>query len=463
MSQYWFPYGFLLTLPLEIWLSLFAPTLASVRCAAWVANILGLIVIYAALIKFVRSDALRVVGACFLWMIPLAAFSLTIPMAARYGVGFLPLLFWPRKPIAAGAMTVIALCTSQEIGAAVFVASVVVFWRVTDRHALRRYFAGFAGAAVVSAVYISVRYGLQNYMQATLFDVGTTLIHNKLPPQLIDVGAIRAMWHERVSVVMGMQRLADGIALYTPLLFNFLVALYILKKRKETDAAFLGLFVFALILLLPAWGRTDRWHIFYSLTPSVFLWIVFIDQQTNRRSRSAPALTLIFLLVGSFITLPQYFSKRQKRQWLDDSLAPVKVERGGISRIPFRQKFAYELLTEWLNTHTRPEEKFVFYPYDGALYFFSGKALPCRHPLLVTAAYTNQQSATVQELENEKVMWVIWDSQNTVFDGVPVDKFLDEVTVYLKTNFVPVDEMGPFIFLQRRAAGGTPTAEPARG
>jgi hypothetical protein len=118
MSQYWFPYGFLLTLPLEIWLSLFAPTLASVRCAAWVANILGLIVIYAALIKFVRSDALRVVGACFLWMIPLAAFSLTIPMAARYGVGFLPLLFWPRKPIAAGAMTVIALCTSQEIGAA---------------------------------------------------------------------------------------------------------------------------------------------------------------------------------------------------------------------------------------------------------------------------------------------------------------------------------------------------------
>src|SRR5205823_3406238 len=118
-----YQFGPLLYLPLKIAAALQPLTLSGVRAVFWGENLLGLWIIFLVLWRLSPPPAPRAPFLILLGVVPFAAHTLTIPFAARYGAGFLPMLLWPgserespRRALFAGGLAGAAFWISQEVG-----------------------------------------------------------------------------------------------------------------------------------------------------------------------------------------------------------------------------------------------------------------------------------------------------------------------------------------------------------
>jgi hypothetical protein len=100
-----------------------------------------------------------------------------------------------------------------------------------------------------------------------------------------------------------------------------------------------------------------------------------------------------------------------------------------------------------LKEHVQPGEKVLIYPFCPTCYFLSATANPTRYSLLVYNYNTREQlQEVVGDLENQRVKYVIWDSEfnatmNKFFPGV-LPKNPNDLTIepYLESHYTVVED-----------------------
>ncbi|MCB4755807.1 MAG: hypothetical protein LHV69_02430 [Elusimicrobia bacterium] len=475
----WLQFGPLLTAPLQALCAFDKPTVASVRATVWLHNLIGLLCIYACLLRFLRHPIIRHTSAVFLWLVPLAAFSLAIPYSARYGGGFLSLFFWPQPrdskfqktfyPLLAGLASGVSLLTSQEVGAASLISGIVIFSvQRADRRDLLKFFGGFLSVFIPSLLVITTQYGLTNYWRCTYIETAGLLASLSLKIPFFNFNYWKEASIGKILWLIPFQNLADVLAIYLPLATYVLILSTSLIPRFRMKAPLvLGLALYGILCSVSAWGRSDRWHFFFALSPAIFIWSYLTDQSLTRHKHKAHLAMLAFLVTGGLVTIPAHLARHIKNRFERMIQRPLNIERAGGIRVPFFQANGYEFLVDWIEKATKPGEPILFLPYDGAIYFLANRPFPGRYPTVTEAAQSYQQDEIIGDLEKAPLTWIIWDHENSHFDGIPTEKYLQRIHQYVQTAFEPAGQTGPFLFLKRRRQNPpmvwTPKEGPKKG
>ncbi len=416
---------------------LFGETLSTVRGTFWLANWVGLLIVYAALVRLVQAPLLRLIGSVFIFLVPMASHVPCIPMAARYGFGFLPMLFWPvnesSKPVLAGLACALSFFVSQESGVACIAATAFVFMSNRDKVLTRQFVAGLAAAMAVGFGYLFFTSGIGPYLKCAFPGIAGLVADQSLSLPKISLSG----W--------SWSRAADTAAAYLPLV---LYPLCLLSGKKKP--LLFGLALFGVLMLPSAWGRSDRWHIYISISPMILTGALAVQQLMDRKSPRAETALLVFIVCGALLFVPHYFGFRAKEKRDEKKLQASDLLRMGRARLPFAQANAYEVLRRWAEARTRAGEPVLFYPYDGVFYFLVDRPNPSRIPILSYASRPEQQQEVIEELEKGGVEWVVWDTENRFFDGKPLSEYLSKIEAYLREAYIPTETNGPFLFLRRK-------------
>ncbi len=461
-----FHYGPVLPLTLCLALRMAPMTLASVRVAIWLLNAAGLLCVYLCLLKFARAASVRIPLSIFMFMVPLAAHVLTIPIAARYGAGFASLLFWPlggeresgntrTAALFSGLLAALAVSVSQEVGLAAFAAGACFFYLKFDtRSELKYYFASFTGALAIFLLAVSARYGLKDYLTDAGMGAARLVFLEKTRFPSLRWAAFNAAGGGAFWKSIPGRDVAVVLAAYLPACTYAAVFVRGWRTRppRQDHAASTSLAVYGVLSAVAGWSRSDTWHIYFALSPAFLLWAYEADEALHTMKKAKQVWVLGLCVVGALLTLPHYLARQKNQRWLDTVQRPVRIERAGSSRLPYPQANGYEFLVDWIHARTKRGEPIFFFPYDGSIYFLADRPNPCFLPVLALGITKPMQERAVRELQASKVHWAIWDTENTAFDGVPIKKFLPVVYAYLRGNYRVVEKKGPFLFLERLPA-----------
>jgi hypothetical protein len=451
-SDIWFQYGPLLLFPVKAMMHWFGETLATVRIANGIMNMVGLLWIYIASRRLMTFRSHRLAVLVLVALGASAAHTPFIPFSIRYGAGFLSMAFWPKgqdggnhpgSPWISGLLAGLACWISQEAGLAAFIAGVYVFHssRRIPEVSLRPYLTGFLSILLAGAALLVWQGSLRSYVECSFLDIGRLVASRITSKPRLDS--------------LDWQFLAKVGALYTPVV---LYALLIIGRMtsasmaKLTDRVFLGILIYGAGLLPVAWARSDHFHIYFALPPALFLGGLLSDR-LQKSSRALGTIAFTILIVwGGLLTVPPYLSHRRDEHAQSGHLRPVSLARAGRAQLPISQANGYEYLAEWLDLHTQPRAPLLFFPYNGALYFLANRTNACRFPILADAHSEVKQRQAIEDLEKTHPEWVIIDQDNTAFDGVPIQSYLQEIYEYVQTHYLPFETYGPFVFMHRRKA-----------
>jgi len=425
------------------------PTLSLARAVVWGANAAGLWLVYFCLLRFTAAAPVRAIGALLIFLVPCAAHATTIPFAARYGAGFLPMLFWPRpgqdggaRPALSGLFAGVAVWVSPEIGTAAGAAGLLAHSLPPKKDTTGGFIAGAAAALGVGAVVLLARNSLGAYVDAVV-NASALIKAWALPfPRLAPAG-----W---TGAVNAAQNVADALAPWLPFLsYAAVIAWGAVRGRRGMAARrAIPLAAYGLLAAGSAWGRSDRWHIYFALSPALILWASLADQALARSARWGKPAVLFFLATGSLLLLPHYWADSRRQRAVRENTRDVALPRAGHAHLPLAQANGYELLVRRLQTLTKPGEPVVIYPLNGAVYFLADRPSGTRYPLVMEALSPARQKEVAEALG--AVRWVVRDREVTRFHGRAVEDLLPVVEDALRRRFVAREEIGPFVFLERR-------------
>ena len=458
----WFQYGPLLLLPLKFTLSLFGTTLATVRLTYWSLNIFGLICIYGALIRFVEQVRIRFIFFVLLVLATSAAHTPFIPFSGRYGIGFLSFVFWPvggfndsekkGNPLVSGLLASLAFWVSQEVGLSAFAAGVFVFWEKRDFfRSMRMFILGFAIPMAISLGLLALHGSLRSYVQCAFLDIGRLVVVRQQHAAQMDFALWSRAAHGVVSWLTPWQNLAEVFATYLPVLFYGLVAVeawWFSSFKKMFGREGMGMLVFGAGLALVAWARSDRFHVYFALRPLFFLGALLTDRLNKIHPRAGSISLLMGIVLGGLMTLPHFLAWQMKNKLLRDTVKSLDLPRAGSVQLPVNQANGYEFLAQWLDKNSRAGDPLLFFPYNGAVYFLTNRLNACRFPILADAQSQRHQQEAIEDFIQTKPQWVIYDEDNTAFDGTPVQIFLKDIFTYIQAHYKIQETHGPFIFMR---------------
>jgi hypothetical protein len=429
-----FHYGPFLPLAMRLYLKMGEPTVSGLRTLFWALNLMGLLAIYVTLLRFVKSTYLRVAFASFIWMLPWGCPVLTIPYAVRYGVGFLALWAWGSSGLVSGIFTSIAFFTSQEVGAAALIASSLFFavgpgWK----RDLPRLFLAF-GSVMILGGGMFVWAGLLKAYWVSAFSLTSEII-----------------WTDRLALPSLTQ--PEGLAMCSAGLTYVGVLCWMIGEKyrhKATDRVLLALCLYGILTALPEWGRLDRWHIYFALSPVFLIWACLIERGSAQANRITSMMTGAILFMALCVAIPPYWHEHIRDVRRRKIQRSTRLVRLGRTQIPGVQANGYEFLVDWIQRHTAPDEPFLFFPYDGCIYFLADRPNPTRFPVLALAMTPALRAELLQQIKSPMMQTVIWDTENTNFHGLSIDQFMPEITNYIRTHFQAVEKHGPFIFWKRK-------------
>ncbi len=430
-----FLYGPLLPFVMSVVLKFWSPTVEVLRALFWFLNLTGVLAVYFCLLKFVKSPLVRLVFALYVSMVPWGTPVLTVPFAVRYGVGFLALLGWESSVLLSGSLAGLSFFVSQEVGVAAVLASGVFFALGPERRRnLSLFGRGLAAVLAFGLTCLALNGILGSYI-TSVYRITSQVIYKD-----------RLNWP---SV-----RTPEAWAMYSAILTYLFVLCWTVRKiyrKQPLDRPLLALTVYGILTAAPECGRTDQWHIYFALSPALVLWACLAERSMASLHQKMQSMAIGFLLIGAMVTVPPFWVEHRKDRWREQIQRQTMIDRLGPVKIPIGQANGYEYLVNWLNRHTKPEEPFLFFPYDGGIYFLANRPNPTRFPVLALAMTRPMREEAVRELEASSVRWVIWDTEDTAFHGVPMERFLPEVTEYLHSHYTPQERRGPFIFLERKS------------
>lgn len=457
-----FHHGPVLLMTAKVVFTYTEPTLEKVRLLFWVMNLLGLLCINLCLWAMIDSALVLILAALIIDMVPLAAHCLTIPMSARYGPAFLSLLFWPRingketasrlrNAALAGLLAGVGYWCGQEAGAPVFAAGAAMYWFYSlEKKRFWAFVSGFSAVISLGLSLIAFQGGLENYLHSAVIDIGSLMISLRQKAAFIQPG----LWPH--STVLAWQNLADVLSFYVPAIscgIIIVVSLYKLSKGRGS-AVILSLGLYGLLSSISGWARSDRWHIYLSLSPALVVWAVLADQAKKFPGGKQSAALFLFLVFGAGMTLPHAWAERLLKQKRAELQRPTNIARAGSVQLPFAQANGYEILVPWIKNHTAPGESIFYFPYNGAIYFLADRTNPARYAIPADALRPDQQQALIEGIESSKTRYIVWDTQNTEYDGKPVAELLSLLVEHIRTRFEPMEEIGPFLLLKRKDING---------
>jgi len=464
-----FHYGPILPWLLRLALHFFTPTLSSLRWVFWMMNVAGLLIIHVCLLRVVRIGFLRLALGFSLWCVPLAAHVLTIPMAARYGVPFASIFCWTFEttndrrngwPIYSGLFAALAFWVSQEVGTASLLAGLVYFSLSKRPQAARSFLMGVLSLSFVMALGLGTM-GLRAYWQCAISETATMVFRNTFTLPGWGTDLLSQAHQGFIPFMAALRPYATTCAAILPTIGYAAVFIWTLchvLTHRAWDPFALALAVYGSLTSLTSWTQPDRWHIYFTLSPAILLWGYSAQSIHRSPAKTAAAIGLV-VTMSLFLTWPHAYMAWQKERVLLTQTRQSTIERMGISRLPIGQADGYEALVQAIAQQVPKNQPFMFYPYDGSIYFLTQRSNPTFFPVLALAVNRSLQQRLIHDMERSDVQWIVWDTDDNAFKGIPITTFLASVDEYIKAHFVLTTSLGPFRFLKRDA--GQAALEPS--
>ena len=453
-----FHYGPVFPLAISAVLDLAKPTLSGLRGTFWVMNVAGLLMIQFCLLRFVRLTSLRLLLSLAIWSVPLAAHVLTIPMAARYGASFVSILCWSFDKenesrsywaYGSGLFGALAFWVSQEVGLAVVAAGLVYMSLSQHRNRKWLFMAGCLTGLLIPLALLGS--GIKDIWRCTLSQTASIVFRNAFPFPKVETSLFSEARHGIIPFMAALRSWSTLGAVIFPAMSYLAVfgwMLWRVLKRRSPDRFVLALSVYGTLTAATAFTQPDRWHIYFALSPALVLWGYLADHFTEVTFQKRIAAGLV-AVIALFLTAPHALISWQKeRRFLVESRMS-SLARMGVSRLPLPQANGYEALIEEIDRRIPKGQKFLFYPYDGSIYFLADRPVPTYYPVLALAVDEAMQQRTVHDIDFEAMRWVIQDTENNAFKGILIEKFLAPIDQYIKTHFTLKSSLGPFRFLIR--------------
>jgi len=350
-------------------------------------------------------------------------------------------------------LAAVSVGVSQEVGFASAIAGFFYLgYRQQDKSRLRRFAGGFGAGICLLILFIAIRYGFKNYVTSAILQTSGMVIAEIKKFPSIHLDLFRQARLGSIPWFVPWQNVAEVLAGYVPVCVYAAVLLEEglhhspVTGQKSAAAA---LAVYGLGTAVTAWGRSDAWHVFFAVSPALLLGAYWADRIPLTWDKKQSSTVLGILLLGALITLPNYFARIAKQKVLETMQRPTHIVRAGSSRLPYPQANGYEFLVDWIHSQTPPGEPILFFPYDGCIYFLADRPNPTSLPVLAFGVRSDLQKKAVEEIQASTVRWAIWDTEDTSYDGVPIEKFLNQIYSYLTAHFRPREKAGPFVFLER--------------
>lgn len=460
-SDVWFQYGPLLTVPTRLAVAFDQVTLADLRMAQLLPNLVWQLIIYAALCRWVKDGFLRVSAALALWLCPWAQFTTFVPMAFRYGPAFLAILVWPEPSasvrreknlsLASGASCALAIFISQEIGIAITVATGAYLAAGENSHKrLRFFFISWAGVVAVMLGGVALFCGVGAYIQCAFIDIGRFQKMVLIPPPLLESSFWQSFWQHKGDALF-FNFFAIVAASAAPVISALLALVFYGRRRKAMSRPLIvGLAFFALAASGSAWGRADTPHIYFALPAAILFWAAWADLIRIRVKR--PRLTGgLSLLIAVMLTAPPYVMRVQiMREQAGQLTASSSLPLGG-AKIPLSQAEMYEELTGDIQTHTKKEEPLLSYPANGAVFLLADRPIGSRFPVLIEGALPYHQREIIAEMKERPVRWVVMIPTLDNLNGKPPRVWLSDVRAEIGTHYEPRVDNQRSALLERKA------------
>jgi hypothetical protein len=227
-------------------------------------------------------------------------------------------------------------------------------------------------------------------------------------------------------------------------------------------------------------GRSDVEHvycgIFFALTLVIFLvdrllaasWDIFTTGVLRGRNcflglplfgaGLAVAFCLVWYCNAAFKPVPglkkhlAYLYNGPKTEDNNWSL----ISQADMSVIPAGQAELIGIVTEYIHTHTRPDETVFDFSSQAGFLFFAERRSATRYFHVSYASLPSMQEEIVSTLERMRVPLVIFRTGGWFdsIDGVPVEKRHPIIAAYLHEKYEPAGTVGSVIFWQRKVGAG---------
>jgi len=464
-----FQYGPLAAFPLKVLSCNSTITLDNVRLTFWLMNVAGLTIVCLAACGLLSSRRLQFFGVIFLSLVPFAA-HVPAPMAARYGAGFLPALLWPNLAtggaigrkyiIACGSVAALAFWVSPEVGVAAVISTGFLCLAGEPNYRRAAEYALGVGLVIGAGVAILMALGMwRGFRFSVIVDNARLVGEQRLPfpswhPEFwAQASAGRRSWLDP------WLNLAIVSAVYLPTMtYTGALLAYRRLRLHPTGRLALGMALYGLLAQVSTFGRSDIWHIYFAVSPVFLVWLLLLDARQPLSSQGTIRWQLAYIIAAAAMTLPLFAAHHRQQQILSTVDRSSALPRLGHSQVPDAQARGFEYLADWIAKHTSVGQPFLFYPYNGAIYFLVNRPNPTRYPLLInTMNEPGEQAEVIRDLAAQNVRWIVWDQRDTVFSSAPIGQLLGVIEQYIQSHYTRAGAMGDFEFWRRADETTIPT------
>jgi len=251
---------------------------------------------------------------------------------------------------------------------------------------------------------------------------------------------------------------SEGFRWYLPIAVFVVVASYLVYRstyREMWDSEGCTLLFLTLLggatFFRTALGRSDGGHLIFG---STFLWVIviliiergidrIIRQKTNR---VWVTLFISILSVGTSYYLQEVhhplrtFNSRVN-QLINRNVKPAEkpqiLNRTGRENIQTNQAEHVARVVNYIQNHTRPNEKIFDFTSQGAYYFFANRPSVTRYHQIAYASTPNMQMEVMYSLENDKTNLVIFKTGGWFdkIDGIPSEQRHPIISQYIKEHY----------------------------
>jgi 4-amino-4-deoxy-L-arabinose transferase-like glycosyltransferase len=275
-------------------------------------------------------------------------------------------------------------------------------------------------------------------------------------PELATFGQVLpSLLLERIEQPAGFE-VWQKLVLYLPWLVYPLCALALavaMVRRGSAatasgDHALLAITSVGAFTFLQAWPRADVTHILFGMQPAFVLfgylgdraWRVF-----DRGSRAASAIALVVLLTPQMLLLRSGY--HYTLFGYQNEYVPIRAERAGGVRTSVRNAAQIDQVTDYITTHTAPQDPVFVVPWAAGLYFLTDRPNPTRFDVIL---YPDPDSypCLMATLDQRQPRYVIygygWD-----VDGQRFAEYAQPIDAYIRSRYEIVERFDEFEIWRR--------------
>ena len=442
-----------------------AASLYSTRYFFHLLAVLGSFILYFSFSKAVKSKLLVVLGMVLI--IIFATSGVRNNAEIRVGLGMLALLplyyFAKGKSIKyaflSGLLTTLSLFASTEVGVATLASltiSLTILSKILKTGFLRtiaHYYLGVLIGSIPVALVMAINGSLFAYVtnisyMLRAFSSGFQNVSITHPEQ-----SNLLLWQEVYGAIGSSAIFWELSRFVLAGSIMFMIYTLLSKKWSPKDLYAVSISIFAILLLRPAMGRSDIYHLNSVLIISVILISYLLEKFTPKKNYLAPVALIIISIVFVGKDIHTEFAHQQLLKFQTFGKLPgiypsYTNPRFGITPYPGTDTKMEESMITYITENTSYSDPIFVFTHNPELYFLTNRNNATKYDTPLMYIDESHQREMIIQLQSTKPKLIIYNPSSTISE-TNVEYFAN-VNNFILENYEEIQEFGDWSILEEK-------------